>query len=136
MLETVPADENAFKPWMNAIFPTAVRLAWSQMHFDSGCRPEARSKEFSAVFDAFLLPIRNRIAHALTGSGELGYSIDNASDLQSVFHWLPLLKCMVRRTLKNEFPSEFMPGWRDDGSFDMAQEEKQKAEWSSLFRNV
>ena len=134
--ETVPADEGTFKPWMNAIFPPAVRLAWSQMHFDSVCRPEARGKEFSTVFEAYLLPIRNRIAHALVGSGELGYSIDNASDLRSVFHWLPLLKCMVRRTLKDEFPSEFMPGWREDGSFDMAEEEKQNAQWSSIFRKV
>jgi hypothetical protein len=134
--ETVPADEGTFKPWMNAIFPPAARLAWTQMHFDSVCRPEARGKEFSAVFDAYLLPIRNRIAHALVGSGELGYSIDNASDLRSVFHWLPLLKCMVRRTLKDEFPSEFMPGWRDGGSFDMAEEEKQNAQWSSIFRKV
>lgn len=135
-LEIVPANESSFKPWMNAIFPTAVRLAWSLMHFDSICRPEARGKEFSALSDAYLRPIRNRIAHSLIGSGELGYSIDNASDLQRVFHWLPLLKCMVRRLLKNEFPNEFMPGWRDDGSFDMATEEKQKAEWSSLFRKA
>jgi hypothetical protein len=135
-LETVPVDEDAFKAWMGAVFPQGVRLAWSRMHFDSVCRPEARAKEFSAVFEAYLLPIRNRIAHVLVGSGELGYSIDNASDLRSVFHWLPLLKCMVRRILKNEFPSEFLPGWRDDGSFDAAEEEKQKVQWSAIFRQT
>jgi hypothetical protein len=43
---------------------------------------------------------------------------------------------MVRRILKNEFPSEFLPGWRDDGSFDAAEEEKQKVQWSAIFRQT
>lgn len=43
---------------------------------------------------------------------------------------------MVRRILKDGFPSEFMPGWREDGSFDMAEEEKQNVQWSSIFRKV
>ena len=47
--------------------------------------------EFSSVVNAYLLPIRNRIAHSLVGPGELASSIDNALDMQTVFHWLPLL---------------------------------------------
>jgi len=132
--EVVPADESAFKTWMNAIFPAAVRLAWNQMHFDSTCRPEARAMEFLNVVTAYLLPIRNRIAHSLVGPGELASSIDNALDIQTVFHWLPLLKCIARRMLKNEFPSELMPGLREDGSLDASEEERRRAEWEQIFK--
>jgi hypothetical protein len=131
--ETLPENESQFKIWMDSIFPLPARLSWDRMHFDSVFRPEARGKDFVSVFSAYPLPIRNRIAHALVGTGELGYSIDNASDLQTVFHWLPLSKCMVRRIVKNEFPTEFMPGWREDGSFDPAEEERTNSAWTAMF---
>jgi hypothetical protein len=131
--EIFPSADSQFKMWLDSIFPLPARLAWNSMHFESVFRLEARGKDFLSVCNAFLLPIRNRIAHALIGIGELGYSIDNAADLQTVFHWLPLTKCMVRRILKNEFPAEFMPGWREDGSFDPAEEERSTALWRTMF---
>ena len=131
-VETVPDDESHFKTWLDSIFPTPARLSWDAMHFQSVFRSEARGKDFLSVFNAYLKPIRDRIAHALAGGGELGYSIDDASDLRTVFHWLPLAKCMVRRILKNEFP-EFMAGWREDGSFDPAEEERTASAWREMF---
>jgi hypothetical protein len=132
-LEGFPDDESEFKTWLDSIFPRPARISWNRMHFDSIFRPEARGKDFWSVFSAHLLPIRNRVAHALVGAGETGYSIDNATDLRTVLYWLPVAKCMARRMLKNEFPTEFMPGWRDDGSFDPAEEERAKAAWTAVF---
>jgi len=36
---------------------------------------------------------------------------------QQVSRWLSATKCIARRMLKNEFPSEFLSYVRDDGSF-------------------
>jgi hypothetical protein len=36
--------------------------------------------------------------------------------------------------LKNEFPSELMPGLREDGSLDASEEERRRAEWEQIFK--
>jgi hypothetical protein len=41
---------------------------------------------------------------------------DEALHLAKMSHWLPLLKCVVQRMLKNEFPDEYLPYLQEDGS--------------------
>jgi hypothetical protein len=133
LTETVPNDPTQFKVWMDCIFPQPARLSWQPMHFESVFRTDVRGKEFTDIATAYLTPIRNRIAHAITGTSELGFSIDDVSELQTVLHWLPLVKCIVRRMLRNEFPDEFMPGWREDGTFDESREATNRRTWTQVF---
>ena len=135
LAETVPDDPIQFKTWMDSIFPQPARLSWQPMHFESVFRTEVRGKEFADIVTTRLAPIRNRIAHAITGASELGFSIDDVSELQAVLCWLPLVKCIVRRMLRNDFPDEFMPGWREDGSYDNSREAAELRTWTQVFGN-
>jgi hypothetical protein len=54
-------------------------------------------------------PIRDSIAHALIESSELPISPDELHHKHEVHKWLPVLKCVVRRMLRNDFPADFLP---------------------------
>ncbi len=112
-VEKVPSEQQEFVPWLSAIFP--VRREWDPIALSSIFVQEARGKKFGAVIEHHLLPLRTRIAHAISQSGELLLSADEALDVSKV-EWLPLAKCMARRMLKNEFPSEFLPYLKEDGT--------------------
>ncbi len=43
-------------------------------------------------------------------------SADEALHLNRINRWIPLLKSIVRRLLKNEFPQEYLPFLNEDGS--------------------
>jgi hypothetical protein len=55
-------------------------------------------------------PLRNRLAHAITDTTELPKSDDDVTHSQEVQKWLPVLKCVVRMMLRNDFPTEFGVG--------------------------
>jgi hypothetical protein len=111
----VPEKPEERIPWLNAIFP--IRQAWDPMALDSIFRPEALGKKFGDVIDKILAPLRVNIAHALSlQSGELTLSVDELLHTQQVNNWLPLTKCIVRRMLKDEFPTEFLPYLKEDGT--------------------
>lgn len=87
------------------------------MALDSIFPAEALSKRFGYVIQTILTPLRVDIAHALSsGSGELTMSVDDILHTQKVNKWLPLTKCIVRRMLKDEFPSEFLSYLKEDGT--------------------
>jgi hypothetical protein len=117
-VEVIPAATSEFVPWLNAIF--SVRPQWGQMALESIFLPEVLGKRFTAIFENILNPLRVKVAHALSSaSGELTLSADEMLHIQEVNKWLPLSKCMVRRMLKNEFPSEFLSYLREDGSVEV-----------------
>ena len=87
------------------------------MALESIFLPEILGRRFTTVFGNILNPLRVNVAHALSSaSGELTLSADEMLHIQEVNKWLPLSKCMVRRMLKNEFPAEFLPYLREDGT--------------------
>lgn len=111
----VPEKPEERIPWLNAIFP--VRQTWDPMALDSIFRPEALGKKFGDVIDKILVPLRVDIAHALSlQSGELTLSVDELLHMQKVNNWLPLTKCIVRRMLKDKFPTEFLSYLKEDGT--------------------
>jgi hypothetical protein len=113
--ERIPGELKDTTPWLNTIFP--VRRTWDPMALSSIFPTEVFGKSFQYVIDKFLYPMRIDIAHAITSqSGELTQSIDELLHSKNVNKWLPLTKCMVRRMLKNEFPSDFLPYLREDGT--------------------
>ena len=77
---------------------------------------EARGKKFTRIIDDYLRPLRVRIAHAVLDSGALTLSADEEMDIQQVFKWLALTRCIVRHMLKSDFPSEFLPYIQSDGT--------------------
>jgi len=100
--ERIPIDETELIPWLNAIFPVRP-AAWDKMVIDSILLPEATGRSFTYLSDSVLTELRHNIAHALFEGAELGISIDDQTKMEAVHRWLPIVKCMARRMLKNEF---------------------------------
>lgn len=114
-VEDVPADPAEFVPWLKALFP--IRPEWNPWALDAIFPAEARGKRVGYVVKCNLYPLRHKIAHALlSGSGSLSMSADEMLHTGEVDKWLPLTKCVARRMLKNEFPSEFLAYLREDGT--------------------
>jgi len=101
--EVFPATPEELRPWLDALF-TVRPPAWDQMHLEGLLLPETARKRFGTIIEA-LTPLRTRVAHALFETAELDLSVDDYLSHEAVNKWLPVLKCMVRRMLKNEFPT-------------------------------
>ena len=115
--ERIPATPDAFEPWLNALY--VQYRPWERFTLDTIFLPPACGRKFYDLLDKELTDIRNDIAHALTASGdENALSADESLHLTRVEEWLPLLRCIVRRMLKNDFPSQFLPTLREDGTID------------------
>src|SRR5262249_12942327 len=113
--ERIPKEPAEFEQWLNAIYP--LRRKWDEMALESVFVAEARGRKINDLLDKELTDLRVDIAHTLSDkSGEVTLSVDEALHLAKVNHWLPLLKCIVRRMLKNEFPEEYLPYLQEDGS--------------------
>jgi len=109
--EWLPDNDDETARWLNAIFP--IRRPWDAMALQSAVPPEVRGKKLGRVVDSILRPIRVDVAHALSGkSGELTMSVDELLHIHKISKWLLLTKCIARRMLKNEFPSEFLSSGR------------------------
>jgi hypothetical protein len=106
-VQIVPADEPQFIPWLNAVY--GVGRPWDFIMLESIFVKEARGKKVNQVIDDYLRPVRDRIAHAVLGSGTLTLSADEDLDVREIYKWLSLMKCIVRHMLKSDFPKEFLP---------------------------
>lgn len=114
--ETIPdrLDSTAIT-WLNAIF--SIRPQWDPMALASLFPNEVMGKSFQHLIDKVLYPMRVDIAHAISSqSGELTLSVDELLHTRNLHKWLPLTKCIVRRMLKNDFPADFMPYLKEDGT--------------------
>ena len=76
---------------------------------------EARGKKLTALFDGKLRRLRDRIAHGILDSGQY-LQVDDPEPVREIARWLPLLCCAVRRTLKNDFPTHYLPYLKEDGT--------------------
>jgi len=119
-VEDVPDNAEQFVKWLNAIFPS--RREWDDMTLSSIFVPESQGKRFSQLVASELNPLRDRIAHAISRTGDLALSVDELLQVQRVNHWLPLVRCMARRMLKNEFPTQFLPYLKEDGTIEKTLE--------------
>jgi hypothetical protein len=64
-----------------------------------------------------LTKLRDQIAHSIMHSGDLALSADDLVQIQRVNKWLPLTRCIARRMLKNDFPTQFLAYLKDDGTY-------------------
>jgi hypothetical protein len=112
-VEAVPDDRKEFVPWLNAIFP--IPREWDECTLASIFISEAVGKRFGQLIASELNPLRDKVAHAIAKSGEITLSVDELLHIQQVNHWLPLTRCMARRMVKNEFPTQFLSYLGEDG---------------------
>ena len=104
--EKVPADASACTAWLLDIYPRGRQ--WDDLGVDSLLLPEAVGRRFGDLLDSELNTLRDDIAHVLSKVGVLRMSVDDSLHLLRVHKWLALLRVMVRRMLRNEFPSDFL----------------------------
>jgi hypothetical protein len=111
--EQVPLrDKDAMTQWLNALF--YANRDWDEGIFDQVFIPEALGKKINNLFDQQLRPIRDRIAHGILDSGEF-LLLDKVEDRDTVSKWLPLLRCLARRVMKNDF-KEYLEYLEEDGT--------------------
>lgn len=103
-VERFPSDPKDYETWLKAIYPRI----WKARAISQIFRPEIIGKKFNNAIDNHLVPLRNTVAHAILDSGELGMSADDLLKLEKVNYWLPAIRIIVRRMLRNEFPTEFL----------------------------
>jgi hypothetical protein len=112
--ERVPQDPTAFPVWLNGIYP---RREWDEMTIGSVFVPIACGRKINDLLDHELLDLRNDLAHALSDTTKtVALSVDEALHIARVETWLPLLRCVVRRMMKNEFPESFLSHLAEDGT--------------------
>jgi hypothetical protein len=111
----VPRNKAQFRSWLHAIYPG--QREWDEMAFDSVFPEEARGRKLNDLFDRELSDLRVEVAHALSeDSGVVTLDVDDLLHVARVNKWLPLMKCIVRRWLKDDFPDEFLAHLNEDGS--------------------
>jgi|CXWL01.1.fsa_nt_gi hypothetical protein len=109
-LEVVPEKPEDLVPWLQTIFQ--VSLPWTPQRLDAIFLPEIRGRAFSDVLskDKAITALRNRISHSLAGSSaDDVVDLDQASIHAEAQRFLPILKCIARKMLRNEFSNEFLP---------------------------
>ena len=112
-LETLP-NRDGREAWIKAIFPPPVEI--DDFVLEETFPQECLEKKLGKVFQNYLVPLRNEIAHGVLNSGELVGPPDDPEQEKKIIRWLPLSKCVARRLLKNEFPNEFLSYLKEDGT--------------------
>ncbi len=93
--------------WLNRIFP--IHREWDAMSIDAAVSFNLRGTDIQDFVIHTLKPLRDNVSHALAeASGELTVSADDLLDIDHINRYLPTAKCIARRMLKNDFPSEFL----------------------------
>lgn len=94
--------------WLDSLLPPTAKREWSTTDIAHTFPAEILGKRFGRIIEDHLRPLRNRIAHGLLDTGELGASIDDIQELTRIQQWIPATKYLVRQMLKNEFPTEYL----------------------------
>jgi hypothetical protein len=105
--EVLPRTNAEIKVWLEALF--YIRREFDLSTFDTAVPADLRGRTVDDAFDSVLNPLRVKVAHALFGTGgELPLSSDDLLHTHAVTRHLLITKCIVRRMLKNDFPSNFL----------------------------
>ena len=105
--EVLPSTTAEIKIWLESLF--YIRREFDLSAFESAVPQDLRGRRVYEVIENVLNPLRDKIAHALFGSGgELTLSYDDLTHTHSVTSRLLITKCLVRRMLKNDFPKDFL----------------------------
>jgi len=105
--EALPNTPAEVKAWLESLF--YIRPPFDLSTLESAVPRDLRGRKTMDVIDADLKPLRIKVAHALFESGgELPLSSDDLTHTHSITKRLLVTKCLVRRMLKNDFPTDFL----------------------------
>jgi len=111
--EQIPVHEKqAMEEWLNAIF--YADRDWDEGIFNQVFIPEAVGKKINNLVDNELRTMRGKVAHGILDDGEF-LLLDKEEERELVSRWLPLMRCMARRVMKNDF-SGYLQYLGEDGS--------------------
>jgi hypothetical protein len=110
--ERIPESRSDQISWLAAVF---LPRQWPDLMLNQIFPTEARGKKLTALFDGELRRLRDRIAHGILDSGQYLH-VDDPGAVREIARWLPFLRCAVRRTLKNDFPTHYLPFLKEDGT--------------------
>jgi hypothetical protein len=117
--ERVPQNPDELAALLRGVLVAAGQ--WREPTLDALLPAEARGRKYLDLLDAELRTLRNDVAHAVSDKGDLTIMFDEAQQTERLWRWLPLMRVMVRRMIKNDFPDEFLPSLLDDGTIDEAK---------------
>ncbi len=107
-VERVPKDQVEFGPWLNTLFMVKA-IEWDELALASVFIPDVVGRKSNDILDKELRSLRDDIAHALFNeAGRASLDVDEAEHLYRIQRWLPIMKCIARQMLKNEFPDQFL----------------------------
>ncbi len=105
--ERFPSESDGDKGWLRSLYGDRV-MQWGAEAIDPIIPDEARGKKFGWVREKYLNPLRTKIAHALLDDGALGATADDLTQADQIWYWLPAVRVMARRMMKNDFAG-FLP---------------------------
>lgn len=107
--ERVPTTEAEQRSWLDRLFFQPPD--WTKADFETIFPPEAVGRKFYDLLDRDLNAIRVAVAHSLVddGGGKEPLWPDEPTHARRMRKWLPLLKCVVRTMMCNDFPNSFLP---------------------------
>jgi hypothetical protein len=106
-IEQIPSSDAEVRTWLEGLF--YIRRDFDLSTLQTAAPLDLRGRTVTDVIDDVLNPLRINVAHALFGNGgELPLSSDDLTHTHKVTHRLLVTKCIARRMLKNDFPSDFL----------------------------
>jgi hypothetical protein len=106
--ERIPENDADLSAWLNGLF--RFEQLWDNHAIGWTVPTEARGKKVAQLFDTFFTDVRNNVAHALTEKLEPRHTADEQLNSRELYKWLPLVRCVARWMIKNDFPTEFLAG--------------------------
>jgi SEC-C motif len=104
-VEHYPASPETLKQFLDEIF-VIKPTTWNDLIVGSLLLPEVVGKEFTVIDESYLKPLRNRAAHTILNPSLPELRADDAIHVEEINRWLPVTKCIARRLLITEFPSQ------------------------------
>jgi hypothetical protein len=113
--ERIPArgDRAAMIGWLNALF--YLNRDWDDGVLGQVFVRESDGKKINNILDNELRPLRDKVAHGILDDGDF-LLLDSLQERRKVLHWLPLMRCLARRVMKNDF-KEYLEYLQEDGTF-------------------
>jgi hypothetical protein len=105
--ERYPATPETLRQMLDGIFPIKPPT-WNDIIVGSLLLPEIVDKEFTLIDERYLNPLRDRVAHTILKPNLPELRADDALHVEEINRWVPVTKCIVRRLLINEFPSQLL----------------------------
>jgi hypothetical protein len=104
-VEQYPLNPEALKRFLDELF-IIKPVEWNDFVLGSLLLPEIVGKDFTVIDETYLNPLRDRVAHTILTPKLPELRADDALHVEEINKWVPVTKCIARRLLMNDFPSQ------------------------------